>query len=131
MFGPLLPPRRSISAVDDHGALNGLEDDDHPQYVQGVATGYRLARGIHTQTTATDTVVTGLTTVVAVVASFETSPTVKQWLCSATIGDQAGTPAAGSVILKTWKPTAVNDATPTAATDFTGTPKVSWVAVGT
>ncbi len=97
----------------------------------GLAAGYRVARGTHTQVAASDTVATGLTTVVAVIAQFGSAPTVKQLLCSATIGDQGGTPAAGSFLLRTYKPTAVNDVTPTAATDFTDNLVFNWVAVGT
>lgn len=100
--------------------------------VAGVAAGYKVARGQHVQVAASDTVVTGLATVVAVVASFDTGPTVKQLHVAAGIGDQAGTPAAGSILLKTFKPTSsVNDATPTAATDFTDNLKINWIAVGT
>lgn len=100
--------------------------------VQGVASGYKIARGVHTQVAASDTVVTGLATVVAVVVGFGSAPTVKQLHCAGSIGDQAGSPAAGSILITTYKPTsASNDATPTAATDFTDNVKVSWVAIGT
>lgn len=99
--------------------------------VKGVAAGYRVARGVHTQVAASDTIVTGLTTVVAAVAGFDSAPTVKQLFVSATIGDQAGTPAAGSILTRTYKPTAVNDVTPTAATDFTDNLGIAWIAVGT
>jgi hypothetical protein len=99
--------------------------------VQGVASGYKIARGRHTQVAASDTVITGLATVVAVVASFDSAPTVKQLFCAAQIGDQAGSPAAGSILIKTFKPTAVNDVTPIAATDFTENLVISWVAIGT
>lgn len=101
--------------------------------VAGVAAGYKLARGIRTQVAASDTVVTGLATVVAATVSFASvGPTVKQMWVSATIGDQAGTPAAGSILIKTWKPTNnTNDSTPTAATDFTDSATVAWIAVGT
>lgn len=87
--------------------------------------------GQHVQVAASDTVVTGLSTVVAVVASFDTGPTVKQEFLAASIGDQAGTPAAGSILLKTYKPTAVNDVTPVAATDFSENLKINWIAYGT
>lgn len=99
--------------------------------LQGVAAGYKIARGVHTQVAASDTVVTGLATVVAVIVGFGGAPTVKQLFCAGSIGDQAGTPAAGSVLITTYKPTAVNDVTPTAATDFTDNVKVAWVAIGT
>lgn len=92
-----------------------------------------MASGLHTQAAAVDTIVTGLATVTACGVSFAgTGPTVKQLHCSATIGDQAGSPAAGSIYLKTWKPTSsTNDATPTAATDFTDNVKLNWWAIGT
>lgn len=80
---------------------------------------------------ASDTVVTGLATVVAVIAAFDSAPTVKQLFCAAQIGDQAGSPAAGSILIKTYKPTAVNDVTPTPATDFTDNLVIAWLAIGT
>ncbi len=98
--------------------------------VVGVAAGYKVARGEHQQATASDTVVTGLTTVVAVAIAPRTR-TIKQLFFDASIGDQAGTPAAGSILITSEKPTAVNDVTPIAATDFTDNIKVNWIAVGT
>ena len=100
-------------------------------FVQGAAGGYKIARGIHTQEAASDTVVTGLATVVAVIVGFAGAPTVKQLFCAGLIGDQAGSPAAGSILINTYKPTAVNDVTPTAATDFTDNVKIAWAAIGT
>jgi hypothetical protein len=97
--------------------------------VGGVAGAYRLARGVHETVAASDTVVTGLTTVVAVAAVLEDDPTVDPLFVSCSIGDQAGAPAAGSVYIKSWKPTAVNDVTPIAATTFGK--KVNWIAIGT
>ena len=99
-------------------------------FVQGVSGGYKIARGQHTQVAAADTVVTGLSSVAAVAVSFDSAPTVKQLFVSGAIGDQAGAPAAGSVIISTFKPTAVNDVTPAAATDFTENLVIGWVAVG-
>jgi hypothetical protein len=98
---------------------------------QGVGAGYKIARGLHTQVAASDTVVTGLATVVAVIVAFGGAPTVNQLFCAGSIGDQAGTPAAGSILITTYKPTAVNDVTPIAATDFTDNVKIAWVAIGT
>jgi len=98
--------------------------------VQGAAGGYKIARGERVQVAASDTVVTGLATVIAVVVTPRTR-TVKQLFFNASPGDQAGTPAAGSFLLTSQKPTAVNDVTPTAATDFTDDIAVSWVAIGT
>lgn len=94
-----------------------------------VAAGYKIARGQHTTVTASDTVVTGLATVVAVVASLESDPVDDPFMCSAAIGDQAGSPAAGSILIKTWKNTGGTDPTPAAATTFAK--KVNWIAIGT
>lgn len=93
------------------------------------ATGCKVARGQQTTVAAADTVVTGLTTVIAVIASLDSDPVDDPFMCTATIGDQAGAPAAGSIIVKTWKNTGGTDPTPTAATTFTK--KVNWIAIGT
>lgn len=98
--------------------------------VAGAAAGYMIARGQHTTLAAVDTVVTGLTTVVAAIACLDDDPTLAntQWVtCS--IGDQAGSPAAGSIIISGWIPTAAGDVTPKAAATFGK--KVNWIAVGT
>lgn len=99
--------------------------------VLGVAVGYKMARGVHQQVAASDTIVTGLATVVAVIAQWRDAPTLKQMFVVASIGDQAGAPAAGSVLIKTYKPTATGDVTPIAATDFTDNLSINWIAVGT
>jgi hypothetical protein len=104
--------------------LNGLP----PAGVTGVAASYKLARGQTTVGSASDTVVSGLTTIVAVVASLNDDPVDGCQFVSASIGNQAGAPAAGSFYLKTWK--AVDgDATLVAAT--TASKKVNWIAIGT
>ena len=87
----------------------------------------RTVCGQHTTAAASDTVVTGLAKVFSVVATLETDPADANLLVSAQIGDQAGTPAAGSILIKTWK-TDGADPTPAAATSFSK--KVNWVAVG-
>jgi len=94
-----------------------------------VAAGYKIARGQHTTVAASDTVVTGLATVVAVVATLDSDPVDDPFMCSASIGDQSGAPAAGSVLIKTWKNTGGTDPTPLAATTFSK--KVNWIAIGT
>lgn len=118
--------------VDELNILDGVTKTaaEINLLVAGVAGGYKVARGVHTQAAASDTVVTGLETVVAALASFDSAPTVKQLFVAAQIGDQAGAPAAGSILIKTFKPTAVNDVTPTAATDFTENLGIAWVAIG-
>ncbi|MCW8129617.1 MAG: DUF2190 family protein [Planctomycetota bacterium] len=90
--------------------------------------GIRIIAGQHTTVAASDTVVTGLAQVFGVVASLDSDPVDDPEWVSASIGDQAGTPAAGSVLIKTWKNTAGNDPTPAAATTFTK--KVNWMAWG-
>lgn len=86
----------------------------------------KIAAGQLSNVTAVDTVVTGLTTVVSCVAVLEDDPIVADEVATCVIGDQAGTPAAGSIIIKTWK---TLGGTPAAATTFTK--KVNWVAYGT
>lgn len=96
---------------------------------QGVAAGYKIQRGTITPTTASDTVVTGLATVVAAVASLKGAPTLTHNIVAADIGNQAGAPAAGSILIKSYKPTAAADCTPIAAT--TPWSAVDWIAIGT
>jgi hypothetical protein len=91
-----------------------------------VALGGNTARGQHTSVAASDTVVTGLASVAGVIATLDDAPVIGCDRASASIGDQAGAPAAGSVLLRTWKPTATGDATPIAATTFTK--KINWLA---
>ena len=95
----------------------------------GVATGYKIARGTATPTTGSDTIVSGLATVVAVVVSLKGAPSLTHFMSAGDIGDQAGTPAAGSFLLKSYKPTGSGDVTPSAATTPWGA--VDWIAIGT
>jgi len=94
-----------------------------------VGHGKTIKHGQSTTVTASDTIVTGLRTVESVVCSFDDNPGDDPMLVSASIGDQAGTPAAGSFLLKTWKNTGGTDPTPLAATTFSK--KVNWIAIGT
>lgn len=89
----------------------------------------KFARGQITTVTAADTIVTGLTTVAAVIVSLEDDPTDNPFMASAQIGNQSGAPAAGSIIIKTWQNTTGTDPTPAAATTFGN--KVNWIAIGT
>lgn len=93
------------------------------------AAGYKLARGTITPTAASETVVTGLTTVVAAVAGFKGAPTLTHMFVEADIGDQAGTPDAGEILIRSKKPTAADNVTPTDASDPWSA--IDWVAVGT
>lgn len=94
---------------------------------------YKVAAGVASPDSASFTVVTGLKTVVAVVAQFAEAPTVNAYMCFADKGDQTGTPAAGSILLKQYTATDAagsdSDATPTAAT--TGYLDITWLAIGT
>jgi len=92
------------------------------------AGGTRTVSGVHTTVAATDTIVTGLSVVTSAVASLESAPVLTCDRATAVIGDQAGTPAAGSILIKSWMPTASGNATPVAATTFSKL--VSWQASG-
>lgn len=92
---------------------------------------FAVAYGQLTTASASDTVVTGLSRVVSVTAVLESDPTDTCDVATAAVGDQAGTPAAGSVLIKTWKVTtggAAGNPTLIAATAFSK--KVNWFAVG-
>jgi hypothetical protein len=97
-------------------------------YVATTSSAKKFVAGVHTTASATDTKVTGLTTVIACGATFQTDPADANFLVSATIGDQAGAPAAGSIIINTWK-TDGTDPTPVAASSFSKV--VNWWAYGT
>lgn len=108
---------------------SGVSGDIIPVLMVSVASGYKVARGQATTVAASDTIVTGLATVASVVAVLDSDPVAGCQFVTASIGDQAGTPAAGSFLLKTWKATATADTAVIAATTFTK--KVNWIAVGT
>ncbi|MDQ2084705.1 DUF2190 family protein [Xanthobacteraceae bacterium Astr-EGSB] len=108
-------------------AAAGSSDATGQVLLPGAAGGAKMAAGQHTTVTATDTVVTGLGTVISVVASFDTDPADANTYVSASAGDQAGAPAAGSIIIKTWKQSG-SDPTPIAADAFAK--KVNWIAFG-
>lgn len=94
----------------------------------------KIVSGQHTTVAASDTVVTGLTKILYAVAVLESDPVAGCADAQAVVGDQAGTPAKGSILIKTWKRTAdganagVHDTTPTAATTFSK--KVNYIALG-
>jgi predicted RecA/RadA family phage recombinase len=93
-----------------------------------LAPAFRSVGGQVTTVAASDTIVTGLSKVIAVVANLEDAPVIGCDRAQGVIGDQAGAPASGSILIKTFKPTASGDATPVAATTFGK--KVNWLAVG-
>lgn len=91
------------------------------------AGGGRMARGQHTTVDENDTVVTGLSGALAlVVVSLNDAPVAGCQFVTGDIGDQAGAPAAGSFLLKSWKATATADTAIIAATTFSK--KVNWIA---
>ena len=99
--------------------------------VAGVAAGYKVARGV-ASITGSGTVVTGLTTVVAVDATASSDLDGDALAgVSATIGDQAGTPAAGSVILKAWKVTTGGAAGNPTLIAASAAKSINWIAIGT
>lgn len=101
--------------------------DANASLVSGVGS-YKIARGVAT-ITGSGTVVTGLTTVVSITGTMQEDASLTNGnSVTATIGDQSGAPAAGSVIIKVWKPTANNDTTPAASAAAV---HVNWIAVGT
>jgi len=96
--------------------------------VTGVAAGYLVARGTATLLNGgggTLVVATGLTAIVSATCTLAQDPVVTEcmWISQ--------TWAAGNLTVKGWKPTAVNDATPAAATPPGGNTKVDWIAIGT
>lgn len=113
-----------VRAVAWKAALSG---DATSEILIGEGDALRVVGGQLTTATAADTVVTGLSKVLGVVASYDSDPADANTYVSATIGDQAGTPAAGSVIIKTWKQSGT-DPTPIAADAFSK--KVNWIAFG-
>lgn len=90
---------------------------------QGVAAGYKVARGTAAVTTSLE-VATGLATVVNYVVSLIDDPNI-----TATSATAAASTTAGNILIKTWQPTATNNVTPAAATKTNV--QVAWVAIGT
>lgn len=91
-------------------------------------SGFKMAGGVHTQVAASDTIVTGLASVAVVLATLGDDPVAGCQFATASIGDQAGAPAAGSVLVKVWKATASGDTALIAGTTFGK--KVNWMAFG-
>ncbi len=89
----------------------------------------KIASGTVTPTSASHTVVTGLATVTAVIVTFRGAPVITHNMVGGDVGDQAGTPAAGSFLVISKKPTSTSATTPTNAT--TPWSAVDWIAFGT
>ncbi len=117
--------------IESGGALKIAGVDKTAQLSSALAStavGKKFVCGQMTTATATDTVATGLATVVACGVTEDSDPIDDPEWFTATIGDQAGSPAAGSIIIKGWKNTGGTDPTPAAATTFGK--KVNWWAYG-
>lgn len=111
-----------------NGSTNQIKIVNAGLQIGSQVGGFRMARGQKSTASASDTVVTGLSNVVIAIANLESAPVIGCMWATAAIGDQAGTPAAGSILIKTWMPTSNSDPTPLAATTFTKV--VSWLAIG-
>lgn len=84
----------------------------------------KIARGQATTVTASDSIVSGLSTILAVVVTLDSDPVDGCAWASAVVPASGGT-----FLLNTWMFTnAANDVTPTAATTFSK--KVNWIAFG-
>lgn len=138
-------PNRAYHAQDGSIHLNGASFFDANEVdqknalaaavatpVAGIAAGQKIARGQLTTATAADTVVTGLATIVSVVCTLESDPVDTCSVATCQVGDQAGAPAAGSIVVKTWKPTlGGTSGNPTLVAASAFGKKVNWVAYGT
>ena len=96
--------------------------------IAGAAAGYKVARGVAADVTGTAEITSGLATVVSAIACIAGDLEVGEamWVTVSIPTQTAGD--AGKFTVKTWKPTANDNATPTAGT---GDHPVAWVAVGT
>jgi len=88
-------------------------------FINGIASGYKVARGTMTPDAAAKDVLTELTTVVAVIATLEDDPHAN---CAAVTAELHTTP--GTVTLNFWKP----DLSTQASANWT---KTNWIAIGT
>lgn len=115
--------------VDAAAFVAALSGDTSGQVLLGASEGgLKLVGGQATTVAASDTIVTGLSLLYGAVATLDDNLIDDPSWVSASIGDQAGAPAAGSFLLKTWKNTGGTDPTPAAATTFSK--KVNWIAFG-
>jgi hypothetical protein len=97
--------------------------------ITGVAAGYKIAYGTASIGAASEDIVTGLTTVIGAVVSLVGDPSLTHMSSTVTVGNQTDAPIAGSIRIKSWKPTTANDATPIEAAGVFA--NVAWVAIGT
>lgn len=97
--------------------------------VQGVDAGYKIKHGVASVGAASVDVATGLTTVTNVIVSMVGDPSLTHMYSTGTIGNQTGQPAAGSIRIKSFKPTSNIDGTPVSAAGVFS--NVAWIAIGT
>lgn len=118
------------STAEELNILDGVTKtfSDINNLVAGVAGGYKVAYGTKAVGAASEDVVTGLTTVLGVTCSLVGDPSMTHMFSIATVGNQTGQPAAGSIRIKSFKPTAADNVAPIAAdTVFAN---VAWIAFG-
>lgn len=114
------------AVFDDLVASAGMLVED--KLVAAIAaSGIKIAYGTATLT-GSATVATGLATVLGCVAIPKTDVSIALCGVSASVGDQAGAPVAGSINLKTFKHTSSGNCTEVAATVAAD---VVWFAWGT
>ncbi len=88
----------------------------------------KMAHGTHTTVAGVDTLVTGLGSIVACVVTPNDDPIDAAMFVTCDIGDQAGSPAAGSVLINSWMITSNADVSLKIATTFSK--DVNWIAFG-
>lgn len=124
---PLTPAdaQTALREAVDHTPLGKrwIDRERLAEAIQGMIDAKAIG-GQHVTVTASDTIDTGLATVGSATVSFEDDPVAGAYLVTCQIGDQAGAPPAGSIIIKTWY---VDGIDPTAAPTFGK--KVNWIAV--
>lgn len=116
----------SVSAVSAAGVVT-FADPGHG--LSDLTSGLSVVQGQATTVAAVDTIASGLSLVSTVVCSEDSDPVDNPQWFTASKGDQAGAPVAGSFYLKSWQNTSGSDPTPVAATVFGK--KVNWIAIGT
>jgi hypothetical protein len=115
-----------VNYIAQGGALwvvGGELDVNGTFKINGVSA--KTASGQATTATASDTIVTGLASVTSCQAVLDAGPATDPEVATCSIGNQSGSPAAGSILIQTWK---TLGSTPVASATFSK--KVNWIAVG-
>lgn len=100
--------------------LNAAGSNEVANGVVGIASGYKIARGV-SSITGTGVVASGLTTIVSVVAVLKDNPSLNATLVSATF-------SGANITLNVWAPTSSSNCTPVASSTATN---IEWIAIGT